>query len=359
MGMLWKRQSKMKVVLKTIFLLIFICSFLIPALTGTALADAETISLTPTFTGSNTADNFTAGDTYNLTVNITAATLSEPILVIRIPNRIALGTYPAESNATLAPNLANIPDPVYVSTDESGNTLLFYHFKEHTASIGFNFALTPSYKLTDGQTYTVTAQLYDGETLNSSTDSGIRITNPSIKYGFLSIYMQSEDVLITGSGTDYLVDMKVENTLYNHYLYNGNYPYHYPYDSMTIAVPVPNAATPGYYDGNNDFVIMEDNDSKAITNGTITYYENYSYEDRLGTTLSGGKALVYELTGDHPFSAGNGAYYLPLNSLADMYFSFPGTTAAGIYQGSYSPQVSASIDGVDTVLFDYSAWYKL
>ncbi len=228
--------------------------------------------------------------------------------------------------------------------------------------MGFSFNLTPNYKLRHGGTYTVTARLYNGSELNNSTDSGIVVDNPTVRSGVYSPYIASKNVNLSDGGADYITDLvSIVNSSKNNYLYR-NYVYHYAYDALKIALPLPANATPGYYAG-ADFVTMAPEDTRELSDGTtITYHENYAYVNAGGTTLGSGKALVYTLPAESPYAAGTTSVsilYLDSDVLGHMYLSFPGSTAAGTYSAAYSLQVSAAIDGTDTVLYDYQTYYLL
>lgn len=284
------------------------------------------------------------------------------MLVISIPKDIALSYYPNKNDPTLSPDLAVMTNPVYTSTAADGSTLLTYHFKANKAAVGFSFNLTPNYKLKHGGAYTVTARLYNGSELNSSADSGIVVDNPSARLGAYSSYIVSKNVNLSGGGADYITDLvSVVNSSKNNYFYPA-YIYHYAYDALKIALPLPVNATPGYYAG-ADFVTMAPGDARTLLDGTtITYHESYGYVNAGGTALGSGKALVYTLSVENPHAAGTAsasALYLDSDVLGHMYLSFPGSTAAGTYSAPYSMQISATIDGTDAVLYDYQTYYRL
>ena len=315
----------------------------------------ETVTIQSTLGAGSTHDLSLDGSSYNLTIDITAQSLSNPKLVITVPKGTNVSYYPTASDVTLSGTLASITTPVSKVTDANGNTVLTYYFKANVATVGFNITLAPSYKLKPGNSYETTAVLYEDTVLQSSATDTITVTsNPTLLDG--TYYTQSQnETIILQENTDYYY-AKANGYVYINYQYRD----HFDYDSLEVVVPLPDNADPGYYDGET-FVPLMEGQTRLFTNGSVTCKTNISFANASGTTLGNGKALVYSLTSEHDLVKNNYCYYYN-NNMGGIYLRFPGTTASGDYKSPYSTSVRAYIDGNtenSVVLCDYKTYSVL
>ena len=120
--------------------------------------------------------------------------------------------------------------------------------------------------------------------------------------------------------------------------YYSNYAPHYDYDSITFTVPIPENATPGYYD-NNNFIELTVDEPYSFQNGTVTFKTNQTFMvDKTGN------ALVYDLSPSHALFSDYVYYcYMDTGYFGDIYLRFPGNTAAGTYTPGVSPKIVANV----------------
>lgn len=133
-------------------LILVSCAFLTLWSVSGAIATAaggETVGLSPLFTtgttmadyditdgsGATLAHGFVAGQVYTLTVNMTAASMTAPRVVIIIPPGYVLDDYTRADNAILAPYMS--ANGVTQTLESDGRRTLAYWFKNKASAVGF------------------------------------------------------------------------------------------------------------------------------------------------------------------------------------------------------------------------------
>lgn len=320
------------------------------------------VSMTGTFSGSNSAAGFTVNGTnaYNITINIKPAELTSPDLVITIPKNIALTYYPNATNATISPYLRNGAASVKTTKDGDENTVLTYEFISETTEIGFNITLCPNTYLKDSTQYSVGAALTSQAVQAAKESFAVTMLNPSIKSGAAGLYYLTGDVTL--DGRDYY-DRQLISYVYL------NYAPHYPYEAIEIVVPIPAGAVPGYDDSSQAFCELKENVKRSITvsgteYGTVSYYSQWKKYDT-GVTYDY-PVLVYQLNNKHPMAAGTSSTwtYYPANAnMGGIYLRYTkevimakmGTGTSCSFSAAGSADISAVIDGTAVKLRSGSA----
>lgn len=313
----------------------------------------ETVTIQSTLGAGSTHDLSLDGSSYNLTIDITAQSLSNPKLVITVPKGIDVSYYPTASDVTLSGTLADVSTPVSKVTDASGNTILTYYFKANVASVGFNITLAPSYKLKPGSSYSVNAELFEDTVLQSSAADTITVTsNPTLSDGAYDVYGNTDTVILKESIDFYYIRAN-GRVRFRNYEFSD----HYDYDSLELIVPLPADAEPGYYEGET-FVPLTEGQTRSFDNGSVVYKTNQDFINASGTVLANGKALLYSLSSEHALIKYNNSCYYYYDNMGGIYLRFPGTTTSGYYNSPYSASVRAYIDGnteSSVLLKDYSS----
>ncbi|MEA4887914.1 MAG: MBG domain-containing protein [Clostridiaceae bacterium] len=294
--------------------------------------------------------------TYSLTLNLNPTGFAgTPKLVVSIPKGITLSSYPTASNATLSSYIQSVSS----KSESDGSTTLTYLFNTGISAVGFNISLLPTYKLKTGQTCTVTAVVYDGDTQMGTASDSIAITsNPTLANSAYYIpYSDTANQNVDLKTTDYYYVKDYEH-------FYINYPNHYDYDSLTITVPIPDNATPGYYTSDQTFVALSPGDSYAFTNGTVTYKTDLTFTTDSGATYgTAGQmhGLVYVLSASHALTLSTNyqIFYLYDNSMGAIWFRFPGNTAAGTYTPGCTPKIVAGAGDSKYTLMEYAGYNGL
>ncbi|MFA7673469.1 MAG: S-layer homology domain-containing protein [Clostridia bacterium] len=326
-----------------------LCAILVLCLLFTQIpvsvhATTDLLTVTPTFTGTNTASAFAvnSSNTYNLTFDIVGTDIAEPILVITVPKGITVSYYPTATNAILGPSLASV-NPVTFATDESGNTVLTYRFRADITTIGFNITLCPTLKL-DETTYTVSATYFDGTTVKETRNSSVTISdNPCFNPNIGNFRTNKNSVLLIDGTTDYYVAYRSDFYCYNY----G----HYAYDSITAIVPIAAESVPGLGQGTS-FSAFVSGTSYDIGSGTsafsVKYYENYSFKNAANTEIATGRALVFTFPSTHQFTSDN--YYITVTD--NIYMKYT-VSSEMISSKRYTPQMIATVGSDNYVILDY------
>jgi hypothetical protein len=186
---------------------------------------------------------------------------------------------------------------------------------------------------------TVTADLLAGaklQTYDLTVLAQNNVRKPWLADGAYNAFDDTNCWFVDITTTDYYY-VKASEYFYSNY---GN---HYDYDSMTVTVPIPDNATPGYYQGGT-FVALSPGGSVPFTNGTATYKTDSTFTTDGGSTYGTagrGNAIVYDLTAAHGLVSSNSTYFMYNSDMGGIYLRFPGNTAAGTYTAGISPKVVA------------------
>ncbi len=324
-----------------------------PALTLDLSSDALTIT-NDTYPGAGPHSVNLSNTIYSLTLDLDPTGFTgTPKLVVSIPKGITLSSYPTASNATLSDYIQS----VNAQPEADGSTTLAYTFNTGISTLGFNITLLPTYKLKTGQTCTVTAAVYDDETQMDTASDAITIaSNPTLALG--AYYIPNYDT------ADQNIDLKTADYYYAkaygrfYYSYPNN---HYDYDSLTVTVPIPDNATPGYYNSENTFVALSPDEPYAFTNGTATYKTNLTFSTDGGFTYGAAGSrhgLVYELAASHAMTvfANYQVYSMYDSVMGGIWFRFPGDTTAGTYTPGCSPKIVAEAGGDRYTLLEHNGY---
>ena len=286
---------------------------------------------------------------YSLTLDVNPDSFSgTPRLTVSIPKNITLSSYPTASNPTLASYIQSVS----TRTGEDGSTTLDYTFYEGISALGFNISLLPTYKLKTGQTFTVTAALYDGETeMGTASDAITVVSNPTLANNAYNIlYSDAENQKVNLTDAEYYYVKAVTG-------FRANYNIRYEYDSLTLTVPIPASATPGYYEGET-FTPLTPGVARSIANGTVTYRTDLTFTTQGGVTFGTagtGYGLVYELDAAHGLTSSTDyrVYYLYDSAMGSIWFRFPGDTAAGIVTPGCAAKITGEAGEDSYILLDY------
>lgn len=310
---------------------------------------AETVSdltISPTFT-TGTAEAFETGNTYNLDIDVSASNYETPIIKITVPKNITVSYYPTQSNnTTIAQNVTSTG--VTKTTDTDGNTVIEYNLKEYTNTLGFNITLAPTHLLTDGASYSTIVELYNGTTQIASDTSDITVVNNSVKPGafYVQNYYNNSNAIIRNTDPCY-VDLQ---------LYSRNsYSNHFPYEAIDIVVPLPSEINAlSYYNG-SEYVDFVSGVEKTFSNGTMTYYDSYSFTNAAGTEIATGKAVVYHLGPDDSYVKYSTSKYFYNSNDTHVYMKFNNDSTDGTYYAPAQIKATATINGSEVIMQDFSA----
>ncbi len=359
------------------WLILIVCLVTAFSFTGgqvVSAADGDTVSLVPLFTdgtkradydvtdggGQVLANGFVAGQAYTLTVNMTAASLTEPRLAITIPAHYELVFYTPANNATIAPYMA--AKGVTNTVDGDGKRKLTYWFKDNTTAVGFTVTLRPTLKLIDGEIYNVTAELYGNgdEAAQATASSSVRVFNPAVHLG--AFWSNGGYSQLTFVLNDPIQPVALGGYVYDYH--HGRHAHH----SMQVVLPLPVAATPGYYNAETFTPLLAGESREIVVNsvvaGAVTYLESYASTDANGNDITIPKVLLCALNNNHPLTQGT-ASSLSFNGLGGLYLQFPESTTTTdgnkSYQSTYTAQVSAKTDESSDyiMLLDHANGYSL
>lgn len=320
------------------------------SLLTTITSEAAVLSVsnnTYTDTGSHSVnlDN----TTYSLTLDVDPTNFTgTPKLVVSIPKGITLSSYPTSSNTTLSSYIQSVG----TETETDGSTTLTYTFNTGISTVGFNISLLPTYKLMTGSSYAVTASIYDGDNSTpegTASDSITIASNPTLAN---CAYNCSREALqyINLSTVDYYY---AKADLY----FATYYANHYDYDSLTITVPIPKEATPGYYDSNGSFVVLTDGTPYSFPDGTATYETNQTFTNDSNNTVGTGNAVVFNLSASHGLTTSACQSFNMYNSnMGGIYLRFPSNTEAGTYTPGVSSKVVAQVGNSNYTLLEYDSY---